>query len=160
MKQFGKKLLTFVLIATLTLALVACGKGDKLTGTTTIVLNSGDQTVEYQFDLEECGFVEGDNVYQALVWLAQNKGVPFSATTTFASTGYDAFVNSIGIVNPTYGSTEYVALFHNVESKKDVSAWALPDIAYNNTTLYYSGVGVGALELADGLVVYLTLLSW
>ena len=160
MKKLGKLLLTFVLIFAFAFALVGCGKGDKLTGTTTIVLNSGDQTVEYQFDLEECGFVEGDNVYQALVWLAENKDVPFSATTTFASTGYDAFVNSIGIVNPTYGSTEYVALFHNVESQKDVSAWALPDKTYDNTTIYYSGVGVGALKLADGLVVYLTLLSY
>ena len=159
MKQFGKKLLTFVLIATLTLALAACGKGDKLTGTATIVLNNGTDTV-YTIDLEEGGFVEGDNVYQALVWLAENKDVDFSATTSFSETGYDAFVNSIGDLQPAYGSTEYVALFHNNEAQKDVSAWALPDKTYDNTTIYYSGVGVGALNLADGLIVYITIVSY
>ena len=155
MKKLGKLLLTFVLVFAFAFALAGCGNGDKLTGTTTIVLNNGSSNVEYVIDLEEGEFVEGDNVYQALAWLAENKDVVFSATT-----GYDAFVNSIGNLNPVYGSTEYVALFHNVESQKDVSEWALPNKTYNNTTVYYSGVGVGALKLADGLVVYFTLLSW
>ena len=160
MKKFGKLLLTFVLVFAFAFALVGCGKGDKLTGTATIVLNNGSSNVEYVIDLEEGEFVEGDNVYQALVWLNENKDVAFSVTTSFTSTGNDAFVNSIGNLNPAYGSTEYVALFHNVESQKDVSAWALPDKTYKNTTVYYSGVGVGALKLADGLVVYFSLLSW
>ena len=160
MKKLGKLLLTFVLVFAFAFALVGCGNGDKLTGTTTIVLNNGSSNVEYVIDLEEGEFVEGDNVYQALVWLAENEDISFSATTTFATTGNDAFVNSIGNLNPAYGSTEYVALFHNVESQKDVSAWALPDKTYNSTTVYYSGVGVGALKLADGLIVYLTLLSY
>ena len=160
MKKLSKLLLTFVLVFAFAFALVGCGNGDKLTGTTTIVLNNGNTDTVYTLDLEECGFVDGDKVYQALVWLSDNKDVAFSATTTFASTGNDAFVNSIGSLNPAYGSTQYVALFHNVESQKDVSAWALPDKTYDNTTIYYSGVGVGALELADGLVVYFTLLSY
>lgn len=160
MKTVNKKLLAFLLVVVCMFAFAGCGKGDSLSGTATIALNSGDTTIEYQLDLEQCGFVKGDNVYQALVWLAENKGVDFSATTTFASTGYDAFLNSIGIVNPAFGSTEYVGLFHNVELQKDVSAWALPDRQYKNTTVYYSGVGVGALKLADGLVVFITLLSW
>ena len=160
MKKLGKLLLTFVLVFAFAFALVGCGNGDKLTGTTTIVLNNGSSNVEYLIDLEEGEFVEGDNVYKALVWLAENEDITFSATTTFATTGNDAFVNSIGSLNPAYGSTEYVALFHNVESQKDVSAWALPDKTYNGTTVYYSGVGVGALKLADGLIVYLSLLSY
>ena len=160
MKKLGKLLLTFVLVFAFAFALVGCGKGDNLTGTTTIVLNNGSTDTVYTLDLEECGFVEGDNVYQALVWLAENKDVDFSATTSFSETGSDAFVNSIGDIQPAYGSTEYVALFHNNEAQKDVSAWALPDKTYDNTTIYYSGVGVGALNLADGLIVYIAIVSY
>ena len=159
MKNFGKKLLALVLAITCLFAFACCGNGDKLTGTTTIVLD-GSTEVVYTLDLEDCGFVDGDNVYQALVWLNQNKGVEFNATTSFGDNGYDAYINSIGDLNPAYGSTQYVALFHNVESQKDVSAWAQPDRQYKDTTVYYSGVGVGALKLCDGLVVYLTLLSY
>ncbi len=159
MKKFGKKLLALVLAISCLFAFVCCCNGDKLTGKATIVLD-GSTEVVYTLDLEDCGFVDGDNVYQALVWLSDNEGLEFSATTTFASTGKDAYLNSIGTLNPAYGSTQYVALFHNVEAQKDVSAWAQPDRQYKDTTVYYSGVGVGALKLCDGLVVYITLLSY
>ena len=160
MKHLCKKLLAFVLVVVFALALAGCGNGEKLTGEVTIVLNNGSENTVYTIDLEEAGFVDGDNVYQALVWLNEKEDLSFSATTSFGATGYDAFINSIGDLNPAYGTTQYVALFHNNESQKDVSAWALPDKTYQDTTIYYSGVGVGALELEEGLVVYFTIISY
>jgi len=159
MKNFSKKLLALLLVVVSIFALAGCGNGDKLTGEVTIVL-VGETEVVYKIDLEEGGFSEGDTGYNALVYLNEKEGVEFSATTSFVSNGFDAFVNSIGDLNPVYGSTQYVALFHNVEAKKDVSQWALEDRVFDGTTLYYSGVGVGGLKLKDGLVICFVIESY
>ena len=160
MKKFNlsKKLLALVLtLAALFTVLCGCS-GDALEGKATVVLH-GDTDVVYELDLKECGFKEKDNVYVALKWLYDNKEMPFSANTTFNDKGFDAFINSVGDLNPAYNTTQYIAFFHNVESQKDTYGY-VDNVTYNNTTLYYSAVGVGGLELTDGLIIYFTILSY
>lgn len=159
MKHFNTKLLALILaLAAVFTVFAGCGNGDALEGKATIVLH-GQTDTTYELDLKESGFKQGDNVYTALKWLYDNKDMPFSANTVFDN-GFDAFINSVGTLKPTYGTTEYVAFYHNDEDNKDTSIYAQEDIIYNETTLYYSSVGVGGLKLYDGLIVYFTILSY
>ncbi len=155
MKTFNKKLLALLLVVASVFAFVGCGNGDKLTGNATVIVKTGNDLV-YNVDLGEAGFSSNDTVLDLLTYVSQNNGLTFEATVSNnAQFGYSAYINEIGSLKPV--ENQYVAFFHNKESDKDVSAFGLPNVNYNETTLYYSGLGIGSVKLVDGIVVYFAL---
>lgn len=148
-----KRLLTWILAAVMVLlaltCLVACGDDtgntQTLKGTATVVV--GEKT--YTVNFETAQFTDKNTAFNLLTYLADNEeGFTFDCSFS----GYGAFVNSIGDANPTEDN-QYVALFVSDEAYKDTSAYALPDKTVNGVTYYYSGVGISAIKLADGLSV-------
>ncbi len=160
MKNFYKKLVAVVLLVMALMTLAACSNnGDVLTGEATLVV-SGESVSTYTVDLSEAGFTSADTVYDLIVYLAEEEGLTFTAyASSSADYGYDAYITAIGSLAPT--GSEYIAFYHNKEADADVSGgdWAEP-IVYNETTLYYSGLGIGGVKLTSGIMVYFTLLTY
>lgn len=150
-----KRLLTWILAAVMVLlaltCLVACGDDAEpvLKGTATVVV--GEKTYSVNFETAE--FTSKNTAFNLLTYLADHEK-DFTFDCSFS--GYGAFVNSIGAVKPVEAN-QYVALFVSDEAYKDTSAYALPNKTVNGVTYYYSGVGISAIKLADGLSVLFSL---
>ncbi|MBQ9715096.1 MAG: hypothetical protein IJV77_01655 [Clostridia bacterium] len=158
MKTFTKKLLALLLVVLSVFAFAGCGDSYALKGDATVIIH-GETDVVYEVDLDEAEFTTQNTVLDLLAYLCEQDDLAFSAGANgSAEWGYSAFINSIGDLVP--GGNQYVAFFHNKQSDKDVSAYALPDRQYGDTTLYYSGLGVGSVKLVDDLVVYFCIESF
>lgn len=146
-----KRLLTWILAAVMVLlaltCLVACVDDAEpvLKGTATVVV--GEKT--YSVNFEKAEFTSKNTAFNLLTYLADNEK-DFTFDCSFS--GYGAFVNSICDAKPAEAN-QYVALFVSDEAYKDTSAYALPNKTVNGVTYYYSGVGISAIKLADGLSV-------
>ena len=159
MKNFCKKLIAATLLIMALTALAACGDGDKLTGTAKLVVD-GETDKVYSVNLGDGGFTDADTVYDLIVYLAEEQGLTFSASSSSsAEYGYDAFITAIGPLTPS--GSQYIAFYHNKQADADVSGadYAKP-IEYDGTTLYYSGLGAGGVKLTNDIVVYFTMLTY
>ena len=139
-------------------AFAGCGDSYALKGDAPVIIH-GETDVVYEIDLDEAEFTTQNTVLDLLAYLCEEEDLASSAGANgSAQFGYSAFINSIGDLNPT--GNQYGAFFHNKESDKDVSAYALPNETFGDTTLYYSGLGIGSVKLVDDLVVYFCIESF
>lgn len=158
MNKLKKLAAVVALVMAALVVFAACGQGDKLTGTATLVIH-GETDAVYTVNYKDTKFTTQNTVLDLMGYLSDNNQLAFSVTASgSAEFGYSAFVTSVGSLSPTGNS--YIAFYHNKEADKDVSAYAQPNITYNDATLYYSGLGVGSVKLTDGLIVYFTVLTY
>ncbi len=143
-----KKLLSTLLIFTLTLfSLVACNPSDT-EGSVTLVLGT-ETPKEYTVELEKLG--EGDGIIPLLDYLKENEGVDYSITGTY--------LNSVGEIKNDYASGTYIYIYTSVERDFDVSEYS-QSIEYDGKTLTSSGVGATKMTLTDGAVIYVGKITW
>ena len=145
MKNFCKKLIAAALLIMALTALAACGNGDKLTGTATVVLHDGADKV-YSVNLGETDLDENDTVLNLLEYLAENENLQYQIN--------NGMLESIGSLSQNMSQQKYIYFYHNKEADKDVSGWEAPAVTYGSVTLYYSGLGVNNVKLTNDIVVY------
>lgn len=148
-----KRLLTWILVVAValcaTVCLTACVESAApIKGSATVV--AGENTFTVNFESAE--FTSKNTAFDLLTYLADNEN-DFSFSCSFS--GYGAFVNSVCALSPV--GNQYVALFVNDVQYKDTSAYALADKTVNGETYYYSGVGISAVKLSDGLSILFSL---
>ncbi|MCM1042875.1 MAG: hypothetical protein NC350_01545 [Corallococcus sp.] len=146
-------LLAVAMAVTCLFAFAACEENQPLEGTVKIYV--GDKM--YSVNLKEAQMNTGNSVFDALEYISSTDKT-FTYQGSFSGTG--AFISSIGSLVPDTSVGEYVAFYMNDSTKKDVSAWALPDETVEGTTVYYSGYGISGVKLTDGLVAYFKLVVY
>ena len=138
-----------VAIAIALLSLSACGGTQNDTEGTIRLVIFDESAVEYTIDLSELG--EGDGLIPALDYLAENKGVSYTATDG----GFGAYLTALGSLKESAAEGKYLYVYTSVESDFDVSAYAMT-VEYDGLTLTSSGVGISEMSLTDGAVIYVT----
>ena len=138
-----------VAIAIALLSFTACGGTQNDTEGTIRLVIFDESAVEYTVDLSELG--EGDGLIPALDYLAENKGVSYTATDG----GFGAYLTALGTLKESAAEGKYLYVYTSVEADFDVSAYAMT-VEYDGVTLTSSGVGISEMTLTDGAVIYVT----
>jgi len=142
MKLFSKKLLTAAAVFT-----VLCGcadpNPDALKGTATVVV-AGSETEIYEIDLQKAKMTTNNCAYDLLAYLNETQNLALEATDG----AYGKTLNKVG------------RLTNGVDGKYIYVYTSTTTVTYDGKTLTSSGVNIGSMHIADGCIIYITLISF
>lgn len=156
MKKKTAKIIALILSLALSLTLASC-KGEEQppsggtggTGGDTITLVVvGEAVSEYTVSTE--GLTDGASVISVLDYL---KGI---GALEYAMNG--TMLSRVGELTDGEGG-KYIFIFTDLEANHDVSQWA-KTVDYRGKTLTSSGFGAGDTQVAAGMIIYITLVSF
>ena len=149
LKNMALRLLAATLAFTTALiSLVSCNNGGDTAGSVKIVI-CDTEAVEYEVNLADIG--EGDGIIPVLEYLKTNKNVNY----TSQDSGYGAYLTELGALKEDALAGKFLYVYTSVEADFDVSQYAVT-VEYNGQTLTSSGVGLSAMTVKDGAVIYFT----
>lgn len=159
MKKFNsfpvKKILTLILTIAM-LATVLCGcadpNPDAIKGTATVVV-AGTTNQTYSVNFEDAKLTKNSTAYDLLAYLNEKENLTLESTDgTYGKT-----LNKVGdLVNGVNG--KYIYVYTSIAQDFDTSAY-VTTVTYEGKTLTSSGVGISAMHIADGCIIYVTLIS-
>ena len=153
MKKKTAKIIALILSLALSLTLASC-KGEEQPpsggtgGDTLTLVVAGEAVSEYTVSTE--GLPDGASVISVLDYL---KGI---GALEYAMNG--TMLSRVGELTDGEGG-KYIFIFTDLEANHDVSQWA-KTVDYRGKTLTSSGFGAGDTQVAAGMIIYITLVSF
>ena len=150
-----KWVIALALCLTVLMLLVACGGKVDDSGSCTVVIAEGENTVCFEVPLDELGEAEG--AIAALDYLVETGKITYVSDDG----GYGAYLTEVSsneggvLVKQDYTENRYVYIYTSVERDFDVTSYAKA-LDYEGVTLTSSGVGISEMSLPDGAIIYIT----
>ena len=156
MKLFSKKLLALILtVGAVFTVLCGCAdpNPDALKGTATVVV-AGSETDVYKVDLQKAKMTTNNCAYDLLAYLNETQNLALEATNG----AYGKTLNKVGkLTNGVDG--KYIYVYTSIAADFSTDAYTTT-VTYDGKTLTSSGVNIGSMHIADGCIIYITLISF
>lgn len=147
-KNFTRLLTLLLAFVMLFVGLTACGKVDPNGYATLVVATSPDVYEEFSVPLSK---VNGENgAFGLLDYLKEEGKLEYEAEDG----SFGKYLTRVGDVTNDAAAGKYIYIWTSVESDFDVSEYK-STIEHNGKSLTSAGVGISAMSVPDGAVIYI-----